>query len=269
MRAVVAESIDGKDAQRFDVEVLALAAGALGSSKIYLESIFRKTGEVRKLPGLMDNRQILVPFLNPGMVGIPYPEKSYQYNQLAMELSEATARETVHCLITTLKTAMIHPVIEKFPFDLKTSVKLFQNIHAALGVINVNFYDTRRDDCYLSLDTIAGTDDRALKIHYLPPEQEVQRLSRTLRRLKKILWKLGCIVPPGMVYTRPMGASVHYAGTLPMSTDKRPGSVSPDCRSHEFDNLYIVDGASFPFLPAKNITFTLMANAVRVAESMD
>ena len=30
----------------------------------------------------------------------------------------------------------------------------------------------------------------------------------------------------------------------------------------------IVDGSIMPFLPAKNLTFTLMANAVRVAESI-
>ena len=63
-----------------------------------------------------------------------------------------------------------------------------------------------------------------------------------------------------------MGASVHYAGTLPMSDRPRPGTVSPDCRSHDFENLYVVDGSTFPFLPAKNITFTLMANAARVAD---
>jgi choline dehydrogenase-like flavoprotein len=63
-----------------------------------------------------------------------------------------------------------------------------------------------------------------------------------------------------------MGASVHYAGTIPMSTTKRAYTTSPYCQSHDFDNLYIVDGTTFPFLPAKNITFTLMANAVRVAE---
>jgi choline dehydrogenase-like flavoprotein len=32
------------------------------------------------------------------------------------------------------------------------------------------------------------------------------------------------------------------------------------------ENLVIADGASFPSLPAKNLTFSLMANAVRVAE---
>ena len=42
-------------------------------------------------------------------------------------------------------------------------------------------------------------------------------------------------------------------------------TTSETCQSHEFSNLFIVDGATFPFLPAKNITFSLMANAVRVA----
>jgi choline dehydrogenase-like flavoprotein len=70
-----------------------------------------------------------------------------------------------------------------------------------------------------------------------------------------------------MLHIRPMGASVHYAGTIPMTTDKAPRTTSPHGRSNDFDNLYFVDGTSFPFLPAKNLTFTLMANAVRVAEN--
>ena len=40
-----------------------------------------------------------------------------------------------------------------------------------------------------------------------------------MRRVRKALGKLGCLVPPGMSYVRPMGASVHYAGTLPMSAE--------------------------------------------------
>jgi choline dehydrogenase-like flavoprotein len=48
---------------------------------------------------------------------------------------------------------------------------------------------------------------------------------------------------------------------------RTPGrhTTSETCKSHEFPNLFIVDGATFPFLPAKNITFSLMANAVRIA----
>ena len=62
-----------------------------------------------------------------------------------------------------------------------------------------------------------------------------------------------------------MGSSVHYSGTLPMSAERRAWSVSPTCQSHDIENLFVVDGSVMPFLPAKNLTFTLMANAVRVA----
>jgi choline dehydrogenase-like flavoprotein len=63
-----------------------------------------------------------------------------------------------------------------------------------------------------------------------------------------------------------MGASVHYAGTIPMSRTASLTTTTEHCRSHAFENLYMVDGTTFPFLPAKNLTLTLMANAVRVAE---
>jgi choline dehydrogenase-like flavoprotein len=36
-------------------------------------------------------------------------------------------------------------------------------------------------------------------------------------------------------------------------------------QSRDIEGLFLVDGATLPFLPAKNITFTLMANAVRIA----
>ena len=32
------------------------------------------------------------------------------------------------------------------------------------------------------------------------------------------------------------------------------------------DGVWLVDGSGFPSLPAKNLTFTLMANASRIAE---
>jgi choline dehydrogenase-like flavoprotein len=86
-----------------------------------------------------------------------------------------------------------------------------------------------------------------------------------LGRIRKALRLLGCIVPPGMQHVRPMGASVHYAGMIPMAQDGR-FTTDGNGRSRDWDNLWIADGATFPFLPAKNITFTLMANAARIAE---
>ena len=104
-------------------------------------------------------------------------------------------------------------------------------------------------------------------VRYRPEHRQAAQIAEILSTIKSLLWKLGCIVPPGMIHIRPMGASAHYAGTLPMSTDTRPYTTSKYGRSHDFENLWVADGATFPFLPAKNITFTLMANAVRIAEA--
>jgi choline dehydrogenase-like flavoprotein len=55
---------------------------------------------------------------------------------------------------------------------------------------------------------------------------------------------------------------------MPMTTQRGTFTCDASCRSHDWENLYYADGASFPFLPAKNLTYTLMANAVRVASSL-
>jgi choline dehydrogenase-like flavoprotein len=141
----------------------------------------------------------------------------------------------------------------------------FRALHAALGLVNVNFRDTRRDANYVEL----GPDDRpGLRIHYEPDSGEQRRIAHALATVKRTLRTLGCIVPPGMVHVRPMGASVHYAGTLPMTRTPAPFTTTEFGQSREYHNLFLVDGATFPFLAAKNITFTLMANAVRIAEAV-
>jgi choline dehydrogenase-like flavoprotein len=46
-----------------------------------------------------------------------------------------------------------------------------------------------------------------------------------------------------------------------------PFTATEHGQSRDFENVFLVDGATFPFLPAKNVTFTLMANAVRIARA--
>jgi choline dehydrogenase-like flavoprotein len=128
---------------------------------------------------------------------------------------------------------------------------------------SINFPDTRRRENTVSLD-VSSTPHR-IAVHYTPEVGEAERLSGAIARFRKILWKLGCFAPSGTIHVRPKGASVHYAGTLPMSVERAPLACSPDCRSHDVENLWFVDGTAFPSLPAKNLTFTLMANAARVA----
>jgi choline dehydrogenase-like flavoprotein len=259
--AVHARRVDGGASERIPVRTLVLGAGTLSTARIYLESLRRAGEQAPRLTGLMDNRQVMMPFVNLSMIGRPFEEQSYQYHQLNMGIAGEVPGEYVHGQITTLKTALIHPIVQSVPLDLRSALFLFRHVHAALGLLNANFHDRPRPECYVELDEADGT----LVVHYEPPADEDPRLRAALGTYRRALRKLGCVVPPGMTHVRPMGASVHYAGTLPMTSEARAHALTPEGRSREFENLLVVDGSGLPFLPAKNLTFTLMANASRIA----
>ena len=264
--ALVAEPARGGPPVELPVETLVLGGGTLSTARIFLESVRRESGKAVRLTGLMDNQQMLMPFISPAMIGKPYDPETYQYHQLALGIEGARPKDYIHGLVTTLKTALCHPIVQNVPFDFRTSLFIFRNVHSALGLVNINLNDTRRDENFVGLESDAAGPGAALTIRYVSGPREAGRIADAMKKVNRVLRALGCIVPPGMTHIRPMGASVHYAGTLPMSAIPGPLTTSKDCRSHDFENLLIVDGSTLPFLPAKNVTFTLMANAARVAD---
>jgi choline dehydrogenase-like flavoprotein len=244
-----------------------LAAGTLSTSRIFLESIYQSTGDLPTLSGLMDNRQVLVPFVNPWMFGNACSTDSYQYHQLAVGIDGGPGGDYVHGQITTLKSAIIHPIVANAPLSLRASITAFRNMRAGLGVVNLNLCDRRRDSNFVALERDNDRGGTKLRINYQPDANEPRVIDQAVKRVKSVLRELGCFVPPGMVHVRPMGASVHYTGTVPMSRVSAPLTASCLGESHDFPEVTFVDGTTFPFLPAKNVTFSLMANAVRIADT--
>lgn len=266
---VVARDLSSGTDRRFEVGTLALGAGTLASARIFLRSLRLDRGETPQLRGLMDNRQAMMPFVNLRMVGRPFDSRTYQYHQLAIGLDTGDPQGYVHGLVTTLKTALVHPLVQSIPTAVGTALGAFRGIHAALGLVNINFADHRRPDNAVWLETgAAGDAEPVLRIRYSPDAREPERVASSSDAFRKLLRALGCVAPRGMFRMRPMGASVHYAGTVPMTYDGGPSTCDPLGRSRDFANLLFVDGTTFPSLPAKNLTFTLMANATRIAEGI-
>ena len=264
---LVARPVAGGHPAEFTGDLYVLAAGTLGSSKIVLDSIHHATGDTVRLSGLMDNRQIMMPFVTPARLGQPAQTHAYQFHQLALGIAGDDPAAYVHGQITTLKAASVHPIAQSVPLDLGAALTMFRGSHAALAVANIWLHDERRPESYLTIRARADGQGTELVIHSETPPGEGERVSRVLATMRRALKRLGCVVPPGMTRVLPKGASIHYAGTLPMA---EAGALTCDAsgRSRDFQNLCLADGATFPFLPAKNLTFTLMANAVRMAESL-
>jgi choline dehydrogenase-like flavoprotein len=262
----VIATLHGARRQRFVADVYVLAAGTLCSSKILLDSVFMATGKVHELGGLMDNRQIMLPFVSLGMLCRPVQTHSYQFHQIALGIQQTKPEEYVHGQITTLKAASVHPIVQSLPLDFRSALSLFRMAHSGLGVANVWLHDRRNSANVITIRPRSAGEGTDLVLRYTANDHD--RVHNAIDLATRALRKLGCVVPPGMTKVLPHGSSVHYAGTVPMQRDAGQFTSTGDCRSHDFRNLYFADASTFPFLPAKNLTFTLMANAIRVGEGL-
>jgi choline dehydrogenase-like flavoprotein len=55
-------------------------------------------------------------------------------------------------------------------------------------------------------------------------------------------------------------------GTCRFGSDPKTSVLDRDCRAHEVDNLYVTDGSFMPTSGGVPFTFTIYANALRVAD---
>ena len=95
----------------------------------------------------------------------------------------------------------------------------------------------------------------------------VNRWSETLKAIDRTTKH----VIPFSIYPRsyiPLSAVGHQCGTCRFGEDATTSVLDLNCRTHDVDNLYVVDGSFFPSNSGVNPTLTIIANAIRVAEHL-
>lgn len=66
----------------------------------------------------------------------------------------------------------------------------------------------------------------------------------------------------------PLAGVAHQNGTCRFGDDPKTSVLDRNCKAHDVDNLYVVDGGFFPSSAAVNPALTIMANALRVGEHL-
>jgi len=115
------------------------------------------------------------------------------------------------------------------------------------------------------------TESGNIMLSYTPNNEEAHK--RLQAKLKAMLKEIGChdhLVPlqayiPGRI---PLAGVAHQNGTCRMGHDPQTSVLDANCKTHDVDNLYIVDGAFFPSSGAVNPALTIMANALRVGDHL-
>ena len=66
----------------------------------------------------------------------------------------------------------------------------------------------------------------------------------------------------------PLEGVGHQNGTCRFGTDPKQSVLDTNCRTHDVDNLYVVDGSFFASSGAVNPSLTIIANALRVGDHL-
>jgi len=101
-----------------------------------------------------------------------------------------------------------------------------------------------------------------IQLHYRPNNLAAHR--RLVAETKRILRRLGFWIV--MTHSHGSTNTTHQCGTLCFGTDPRLSVLDPYCRTHDIENLFVVDASFFPSSAAVNPGLTIAAQALRVAD---
>jgi choline dehydrogenase-like flavoprotein len=118
-----------------------------------------------------------------------------------------------------------------------------------------------------------------IQLSYTPNNDEGHK--RLISRLESLMQQHGSCTEHGHschqgLFSRnlfvgqriPLAGVAHQNGTIRFGHDPKMSTLDVNCRAHEVDNLYVVDGSFFPSSGAVNPALTIMANALRVGDHL-
>jgi choline dehydrogenase-like flavoprotein len=124
--------------------------------------------------------------------------------------------------------------------------------------------DLPKPDNRITLDAKGG-----LTLHLT--DTNVENHQRLIAKLKGMLKHLGChehLLPRSLYLNQriPIAGTAHQNGTIRFGRDPKTSALDVNCKAHDVDNLYVVDGSFFVSCGAVNPALTIMANALRVGD---
>ena len=259
--AVSARDVDTGRQQEFHGRALLLGAGTLGTARIVLRSLGRFDERVP----LLCNPYTYVPVINWRMLGRTARDRRHSLAQLtAIQQPDraAGARGSVQVQLYSYRSLLTFRLLGEAPLPYREGLRAMRVLLPALGILGINHEDRRTESKFCLLRRVRDGAD-VLEISYALSRDEQTRIATSERNVLRCFRRLGAWplrrVHPGH------GSSIHYAGTFPMTRDAAGLTSAPDGRLGPTRAVYLVDGSPFPYLPAKGLTFTIMANANRVA----
>jgi choline dehydrogenase-like flavoprotein len=133
-------------------------------------------------------------------------------------------------------------------------------------------------DFWLQTEDLPRPDNRVtvnhegqIKLSYTPTNNKAsQELVNRLEGLLDKLYLKNHLAERQVYFASSMDIAAvgHQSGTCRFGEDPASSVLDTNCKTHDVDNLYVVDTSFFPSSSAVNPSLTAIANAIRVADHL-
>lgn len=261
----VVVKIDGEE-QRFEGDTVVVSCGAINSAALLLRSANEKHPN-----GLANGSDV---------VGRHY----MAHNNSALLAISKTPNPTLFG--KTLGINDFYFKSEDFEFPLghiqmlgKSDPVMFKEDAPSFAPgLALDYIAAHAIDFWLTSEDLPDPENRVVlgengQIHLNYTENNLEGHKRLNKKLRSLLENIGChthIIPNYLYLGKkiPLAGTAHQCGTIRFGTDPATSALDANCKAHEVDNLYVVDGSFFPSSSAVNPGLTIMAMALRVGDHL-
>lgn len=240
---------DRGDPLKITAKVVILAAGTIGSTRLLSTLISKPTFST--FHHSMIARSIFFGFRQERKNNFPMGQYIAQ-----IKINES---KNAYASLTHGTSIPTSDIVDLLPFKNNFIYRLVDYFKKYL-VVAMIFYSSDFSNYKIQL----GSGEFSFVNVELPPKfMPTHKL--VLSRLKEIMKLNRLYALPFFSSLLPQGSDIHYGGTIPIGP-KEYINCTEDCEIRGFPNLYVVDGSWMPRMPEKAHTFTIIANAIRVAD---
>ena len=255
--------LDGRGEEAVTGRALVIAAGSLGTTRIVLRSLDSYDCPVP----FACNPHTYIPCVHYRGLGTAHRDHCHSLAQLTMIHDPTGNRERlVQGQLYSYRSLLLFRLLKETPLPYREGLRIIRALAPSLVIWVVQHADEPEPGKFCILRRGEDVLHDRLEIGYRCSDSTLRRIDDDETAMLRHIRRLGCWpsrpVHPGH------GSSVHYGGQFPMTQEPRPLTTETSGRLRGTQSVYLADGATFAYLPAKGLTLTLMANANRVGTNL-
>jgi hypothetical protein len=228
---------------------LLLGCGTLHTAKLVLAH----AGNGNACLPFIDHPPTLLPLFLPAMFGASIASRSFPV-QLVATLEPGGRRDMIS--LYTPMALLWSDMLGDIPLPMDAALRILPGLLG--GMLVAQIWEASRPNAANKLRLDASGSIR-VDYAYRPAYSGLGPLLRAMRGL-------GAYSSARLASMSPPGWGFHYAACLPMRRSPAEFETHVDGRLWNSRRVRVIDGSVLPSLPAKNHSFTLMANAARIAD---